>query len=210
MRIRRLLAVLVLAFGALVALPATAHATSGSGKLAQCLEEASQLGTTADVEAAEEDCNSAPSLILPEANELIWGTIAFAIVAFALMKFGFPAIKKALKDREDRIRSDLERAESARVEAESSLAVYQQQLAEARAESGRIVEEARLAADQVRRDLLARAEADAADLKARAEADIRLATDRAMSDLQARVSDLAIELAEKVVERNLDRDTQVA
>jgi len=31
-----------------------------------------------------------------------------------------------------------------------------------------------------------------------------------MADLRNRVSELAIELAEKVVERNLDRDTQLA
>jgi F-type H+-transporting ATPase subunit b len=77
-------------------------------------------------------------------------------------------------------------------------------------ERGRIIDEARQAADQVRRDLIARAEADAAELRQRAQEDTRLAGDRAMADLRARVSDLAIELAEKVVERNLDRATQTA
>ncbi len=47
-------------------------------------------------------------------------------------------------------------------------------------------------------------------MRARARDDIRLATERAMGDLQTRVADLSIELAEKVVERNLDRDTQLA
>jgi F0F1-type ATP synthase membrane subunit b/b' len=83
-------------------------------------------------------------------------------------------------------------------------------LSDARAEAGRIIDEARQAADQVRRDLIARAEADATDLRTRAQEDIRLAGERAMADLRGRVSDLAIELAEKVVERNLDRDTQIA
>jgi len=46
--------------------------------------------------------------------------------------------------------------------------------------------------------------------RARAQEDIRLATERAMADLQSRVAELSIELAEKVVERNLDRDTQIA
>ena len=40
--------------------------------------------------------------------------------------------------------------------------------------------------------------------------DIRLATERAQADLQASVKDLSIELAEKVVEHNLDADTQRA
>jgi F-type H+-transporting ATPase subunit b len=62
----------------------------------------------------------------------------------------------------------------------------------------------------VRKDLIARAEADAADIRSRAQDDIRLATERALADLQGRVAELSIELAEKVVERNLDRDTQIA
>src|SRR5918995_494000 len=56
----------------------------------------------------------------------------------------------------------------------------------------------------------AQAEADAAEIRTRAQEDIRLATDRAQADLQGRVADLSIELAEKIVERNLDRDTQLA
>jgi F-type H+-transporting ATPase subunit b len=148
--------------------------------------------------------------IIPEGKEIFWGAISFVIVLAVLWKFAFPAIKKALQDREDRIRDDLERAEAARTEAEASLEEYRRQLADARAEAGRIIEEARQAADQVRKDLIARAEADAADVRARARDDIRLATERAMTDLQTRVGNLSIELAERVVERNLDHDTQMA
>jgi len=147
--------------------------------------------------------------ILPEGKEIVWAVIAFAIVFGLLAWKAWPAIKKALKDREDRIRGDLERAESARVEAEQSLEEYRAQLAEARTEANAIVEQAREAADQVRRDLIARAEADAAELRSRAADDIRLATERAMSELHGKVAQLSIELAEKVIEQNLDRDAQI-
>jgi F-type H+-transporting ATPase subunit b len=147
--------------------------------------------------------------ILPEGKEIVWAVIAFAIVFGLLAWKAWPAIKKALKDREDRIRGDLERAESARVEAEQSLEEYRAQLAEARTEANAIVEQAREAADQVRRDLIARAESDAAELRSRAADDIRLATERAMSELHGKVAQLSIELAEKVIEQNLDRDAQI-
>jgi F-type H+-transporting ATPase subunit b len=62
----------------------------------------------------------------------------------------------------------------------------------------------------VKRQIQAQAEADAAETRARAQEDIGLATDRAQADLQGRVAELSIELAEKIVERNLDRDTQLA
>jgi len=148
--------------------------------------------------------------ILPHWDEVLWGSICFVIVFAILAWKAWPAIKKALADREAKIRADLEKAESAKTEAETSLVEYQRQLAEARNEAGKIIEEARLAADQVRKDLIARAEGEAADLRTRAQEDIRLATERAMADLQGRVAELSIELAEKVVERNLDRDTQIA
>jgi F-type H+-transporting ATPase subunit b len=160
--------------------------------------------------AAETTTNvTAKNPIIPKGTEILWGSISFVIVFALLYKFAFPAIKKALQDREDRIRNDLERAEQARQEAETSLEEYRRQLAEARAEAGRIIEEARQAADQVRKDLIARAEADAADVRARAREDIRLATERAMSELQERLAELSIELAEKVVEHSLDRETQM-
>jgi F-type H+-transporting ATPase subunit b len=160
--------------------------------------------------AAESVSVKAKNPIVPETKEIVWAAISFAIVFGLLAWKAWPAIKKAIADREAHIRTDLEKAEEAKTEAESSLAQYQQQLAEARNEAGKIIEEARLAADQVRKDLIARAETEAAELRGRAQEDIRLATERALSDLQGRVAELSIELAEKVVERNLDRDTQIA
>jgi len=164
----------------------------------------------ATVLGAEEIKVKARNPILPEGKEIIWAAISFVIVMAVLAWKAWPAIKKSLDDREAKIRADLERAESVRTEAEESLQGYQEQLADARNEAGRIIEEARRAADDVRRDLIARAETDATEIRQRATEDARLAAERAMVDLQARVSDLAIELAERIVERNLDRDTQIA
>jgi F-type H+-transporting ATPase subunit b len=110
--------------------------------------------------------------------------------------------------REDRIRNDLEGAEKARTDAESEKAQYDAQIADARNEAGRIIEEARQSAEQVRKDLIARAEADAAEVRQRAQADIVTQQERAMAELRTDVTALSIDLAERIVEHNLDRDTQ--
>ncbi len=115
-----------------------------------------------------------------------------------------------MADREERIRDDLEQAEKAKVDGQEQLSAYEQQLADAREEAARIIEEARASADGVRQELIAQAEQDAAGVRERANVDIAAATERATSDLQAQVGELAIELAEKVVEHNLDHDTQTA
>ena len=63
----------------------------------------------------------------------------------------------------------------------------------------------------MRQDLIARAEAEAAEIRApRRRRTSGSRRERALADLQGRVAELSIELAEKVVERNLDRDTQIA
>lgn len=157
-----------------------------------------------------DDCQEAPSPILPEVNEIIWGSLAFAVLFLGMWKFGLPAVRNMMHAREERIRTDLERAEAARLEAEGVLDQYRAQLAEARTEAGRIIDEARQSADEVRRELIARAEADAAEVRERARQDVTLATERAMAELRSRVGHLSIDLAEKIVERNLDRDTQMA
>jgi F-type H+-transporting ATPase subunit b len=170
----------------------------------ECIKLLEQPSKTID------DCQEAPNPILPETNELVWGGLAFAVLLWLMWKFGLPPVRKMMKDREDRIRADLERAEQARVEAEQSLEQYRQQLAEARNDALRILEEARADADRVRQERLQAVEAEIAELRARAADDVRRATERAMSDLRGKVAELSVELAEKVVERNLDRQTQEA
>ncbi len=157
---------------------------------------------------AADKCNQSPSPVMPALPELLWGGIAFLIVFIGLAKVGFPAIKKGLADREARIRADLDGAEQARMTAQSELAAYQTQLAEARKEASGILDEARLQAEAVRKELVAKAEADAQELRGKAADDIRLASERAMSDLTAKVSELSVQLAEKIVEKNIDPASQ--
>jgi len=155
------------------------------------------------------ECHDAPSPIIPETKEIVWGSISFLVLLFAMSKFAYPAIKKSMDARSEKIRSDLDNAERVKTEAETVLEDYKRQMADARNESNRIIEEARQTADQLRRDLMQRAEAEVAELRQRTRDDIAAAQERATADLQGRVGELAIELAGKVVEANLDRDANM-
>jgi F-type H+-transporting ATPase subunit b len=218
MRIRRYLLAGLLVVGAVVAAPNVAFAQDEHGEeLVECVENALSDNAQAieddDFEGFEnalEDCKKAKSLVTPALPELIWGGIAFLIVLFLLMKFAFPALKKGLKEREEKIREELESAARAREEAEAEASAYRAQLGDARSEANTILEDARADAERIRREVVARAEAEAAETRERAQEDIRLAQERAMSELRQQTADLSIELAEKVVERSLDRETQLA
>jgi F-type H+-transporting ATPase subunit b len=169
-----------------------------------CIEEI-EAANSIDV-----DCQQAPNPLLPETHEIFWGTFGFVVVMFGMWKFALPAMRTTLDARADRIRTDLESAEAQRTEASEILSQYQAQLADARTESARIIEEARQAADEVKRSLSAKAEADIAEMRNRATADIAAAKVQAIADLRGEVASLAIGAAEQVVGRNLDRDTNVA
>jgi F-type H+-transporting ATPase subunit b len=145
--------------------------------------------------------------ILPASNEIIWGSLSFIILLVLLYKVGYPAVKKGMDARAEKIRASLAEAENAKDEAQSILDEYRRQLADAKSEAARIIEEARQAADKIRQDLRAKAEAEVAEVKQRAQEDINAQVTRTMADLRARVALMSIELAEKVVEHNLDRDT---
>ncbi len=145
--------------------------------------------------------------ILPELNEIIWGLASFSILFVLIAKFGYPAIKKGMDNRAKKIRDSLAEAENTRSEAHSILDQYQRQLADAKSESARIIEEARQAADKLRQDLKKQAESEVTEIKNRAQDDIATQVERAKAELQAQVAELSIDLAEKVVERSLDRDS---
>jgi F-type H+-transporting ATPase subunit b len=147
-------------------------------------------------------------LILPETAELVWGAICFAIVAFLLIKFAFPRIQETIEARERAIQGSHEEAEKARDDAKALLDDYKKQLAEARSESNRIIEEGRQSAEQVRKDLVAKAESDAEGIVARAREQIQQERQRTIQELQSQIGAMSIELAEKVVGRSLDGSTQ--
>jgi F-type H+-transporting ATPase subunit b len=153
--------------------------------------------------AAEE---SAPNPLIPETVELIVGIVAFVIVFALLAKFAFPAMNKMLEERRNKIQGDLEKAEETRRTAEQELADYRAQLAGAREESNRIIEEARRTADQLRRDLQAKAEQEAQATVARAQEEIRAERDRVFQELRSQVGAIAVDLAGRVVGESLDAD----
>ncbi|HEY3095412.1 MAG TPA: F0F1 ATP synthase subunit B [Acidimicrobiia bacterium] len=203
MRIRLFIAAVVIALVGVVAAPGAAHAKPKGDAEEECiklLEDGKKI----------DDCQKAPSLILPETNEIIWGGAAFLVLLLVMWKYALPPVRNMMKRREERIREDLERAERARVEAEEEREQYRRQLADARNEAARILEEARQAGDGVKRQIRSQAEAEAAEIRARAQEDARLAAERAGAELQRQVADLSIDLAERIVERNLDRETQLA
>ena len=126
-RRNRLVAAPLIAVLGLVALagPAGASGESVGACMADHLlelveEEHGDLGHVLHDEKVQENlekCFEAPNPILPETNEIIWGALSFFLLFFFMVKKGFPAVKGAMDARADRIRSDLDAAEQAKIDA---------------------------------------------------------------------------------------------
>ena len=145
--------------------------------------------------------------LYPHAAELIVGAVAFAIIFFFMWKWVFPRVNALLEERRAKIQGELEKAETTRVEADKMLVDYRAQLANARDEANRIIEESRRTADQLRVDLQAKAEQESQQVVARAQEEIRAERDRVFQELRSQVGEIAVELAGKVVGQSLDKAT---
>jgi len=210
MRIRKGLAAGMLAALTLVFIGGTAHAqtptTQATSKVKdeftqECIDKLEKGGSI-------DDCQKAPSPILPEKNEIIWGALSFLILFAAMAKFAYPGLKKGIAARSDRIRDDLAAADQAKADGEAALAQYKAQIGDAKNEAARIIEEARQQADAVKKEQEARLQTELAEMRARAAADVESAKGQAMADLQGDVAKLAIGAAEVVIQKNLDAATQ--
>tara|TARA_B100000700_G_C14855023_1_gene765845 strand:+ start:30 stop:764 length:735 start_codon:yes stop_codon:yes gene_type:complete len=156
----------------------------------------------------EQKCIEAPNPIMPETNEIIWGGGAFLVLLALMMWKGFPAVQRIMNQRSEKIASDLDQADQAKTDAQAVKAQYEAELADAKSEASRIIDEARQQAEGLRTDLQARAESDISEMRTQAAADIEAARERAMSDLQTEVADIVVGAAERVVEANLDAEAQ--
>lgn len=225
-RTRAMLASSLLAAGVLAIAPQASAQEDGESEFTdeqveEIIHEAELLaeengGTHADAECipilveggSVDDCHEAPSPILPATDELVWGTISFVVLFLLMWKLAFPAIKGGMNARTERIRSDLDAAENAKTEADGVLQGYKAQLADAKSEAARIIEEARQAADALKKDQEARLQTELAEARARAAADIEAAKLQATADLRGELATLAVGAASAVVNKNLDPAAQ--
>jgi F-type H+-transporting ATPase subunit b len=147
-----------------------------------------------------------PNPLFPTVPDLIYGALAFIIVFVVIVWKVVPRITTMLDARTDAIEGGLKRAEEAQAGAKEALEQYNAQLAEARAEGGRIREAAREDAKRIRTELVEAANAEAARITANAKAAIEAERKSALVSLRAEVGSLAIDLASGVIGESLSDD----
>jgi len=142
--------------------------------------------------------------IIPFGAEMAISAVSFLILFVLMWKFALPPITKMLEERAAKIRESLERAEQTKVEAERLLEEYKAQLAEARGESAKIVEQARKVAETMKDEIVAKANDEAAGIVAKAHEAMQAEKKAALADLQSEVAALSVAVAGKLIGEKLN------
>ena len=112
-------------------------------------------------------------------------------------------VKKVIAERKAKADSQIADAEKLRTEAEAMKAEYEQNLQNARTEANQIVASAQKTAAARSEELLGEARAQAAALQQKAEADIAQERKKAVNEVKDEIGGMAMEIASKVVEREI-------
>ena len=118
-------------------------------------------------------------------------------------KFLLKPIKQVIADRKAKADSEIADAQKLRTEAEAMKAEYEQNLQNARAEANQIVARAQKTATARGEEIVGEARAQAAALKQKAEADIAQERKKAVNEVKDEIGGIAMEIASKVVEREI-------
>ena len=134
-------------------------------------------------------------LISPGLGTFVWMLVSFGILAFILIKFGWPMILKSLKKREEAIAASLNEAAKAREEMKSLVAHNEELLRQAKIERDQMLRDARMAGDRIIEEARAKATA--------ARENLNYEKLKAMTELKNQIANLSIEIAEKLIRAEL-------
>jgi len=131
------------------------------------------------------------------------------IQLFLAKKFFLDKVKAILDQRREAADKEITDAQAARAEAEVIKQTYEQNMREARAKADDLLLNAQRTANSRSEEIIGQAQQAAAQIKQKAAADIEMEKKKAINDAKDEISDLAMAIAGKVVERELNEADQV-
>ena len=126
------------------------------------------------------------------------------IQLFFVKKFFLDKVKAILDARREAADQEITDAQAAKAEAMEIKATYEKNMQEAKAQANEIVDRAQKTATARGEEILRQASEEAAQLKQKAAAEVAMEKKKAMNDAKDEISGIAMAIAEKVVERQLD------
>jgi F-type H+-transporting ATPase subunit b len=139
------------------------------------------------------------------ASQLFWLAVVFGILFFAIGRGMLPKIQSTIDAREKKIGEDLDRAQTARAEADEKEAAWRARMDAARAEAVRLAQEAKQASAKDTEAKVKKA-TDKITLKVEsAEARIREAVESARAEIEAVAAEASQEMVARLTGIKVDR-----
>jgi len=145
-------------------------------------------------------------LLTPGTGLIFWQAVIFLSLFLLLTKFAWKPILTSLKERETSIQSALDSAERAKTEMASLKSDNEKLLKEAREERDKILRDAREAGGKIQDQIQDSAKKSADRMIEEAKAVINSEKEAALRDVREMVAKFSIEVAEKVIKKNLSSD----
>ena len=147
-------------------------------------------------------------IVSPGIGLILWMTVSFATLIFILRRYAWKPILKSLHDREESIDEALNQANKAREEMSNLKADNEKLLKEAQEERNVILRDARKVKDTIIEEARTKASEEANKIVENAKERIENEKMAAMTDLKNQIASLSIEVAEKILERELSTDAK--
>lgn len=126
------------------------------------------------------------------------------ILTAGIKHFLFKPVQEILAKRKEQIEASYVEAEKAEGDAQAMKTEYETRLASAKEEASDIVRSATARATARSEEMVNTARAEAAAIRSKADAEIERERQRAAGELKNDISELALELAGRVVEKEID------
>lgn len=149
-----------------------------------------------------------PSFFTPDFGLLFWMFITFLVVLIVVGKFGFPAIVKMVEERKAYIDESLNKAREANEKLANIQAESEKILKKAREQQAQILKEAMATRDNIVKDAQIKAHVEGQRILDEAKDLIRVEKENALKDIREQVADLSIQIAEKMLRKELKKSSE--
>lgn len=145
-------------------------------------------------------------LVTPGIGLIFWMTLSFLIVIFVLGKFAWNPVLKMIKEREHSIETALDAADKARTELIELQKINEDLISKAKEEAAQMVKDAHKIRDSIVDGSVAKAQEEANRKIEQARIEIQNEKNKAMTELKNEIALFSIEIAEKLLKKELAKD----
>ncbi|WP_352404248.1 F0F1 ATP synthase subunit B [Sporanaerobacter acetigenes] len=146
--------------------------------------------------------------VLPQLSSMILQLIATVVLFFILRHFLYKPVSKFMNERKEGIQSDIDDAKTLKSEAIELKSEYEFKINEAKTEGQKIIEDSRKRGEEIKQDIVNEARVEANSIMEKARVEIEREKEKALEEIKLQAGEMAILIASKVIDKNLDMNLQ--